>query len=520
MKKKVNKGFSIIEVIIALAIFAVFMIPIVSTTISSLRQSVGAKELQSRDDFAKAAMEYIKGASVEDAMSPDFYKDTLGATYVSSAINSDVVKVLDEHDNEVIGSDGKPLTYGKHSISGKIQLGNKDAIYDFFIQLDNEYYVMKGQEDKDKDGNKDFIDPNTLTLGIVEDLDTDKVAMVDGTFSNFDTAVEEDFLTKKLENLMNSSDESWKTKYQQYMQNKQDSTLFADDTGKRIVTVKIETTAAGKYLVSCVMDYWDYSIYLTDDQRHIQRGFYGKEFDSLTNVYLMYNPFFYNGGYSSDDYIVIDRTGLKDVPQKDSEGNEIKDSVTGETVYEDVNVFVIETANTASDDVINAKSITSSTEETSEAATTEVSKSILYRNDISNGSTRENVKVHILTATKGNRGILGNLNIYHNFGTDRTNKNYYCSEKNVDTSMNTAYSTVYPGKSLVAPWEDDTYTQDTGKDAYVAGLGEAGKEQRSLYNVKIWVKEAVDKSPTSATVDINTKTDEPILEGTMGGSES
>ena len=66
MTKKENRGFSIVEIVIAVAIFAIMMIPIGNAIISSLKDSSDAKELQYRNEFAENALEYVKSASMNE----------------------------------------------------------------------------------------------------------------------------------------------------------------------------------------------------------------------------------------------------------------------------------------------------------------------------------------------------------------------------------------------------------------------------------------------------------------------
>ena len=53
MMRKYNKGVTLVEVLIALAVFLILMLPLVSSLITSVKTTDSGKELQSRNDFAE-----------------------------------------------------------------------------------------------------------------------------------------------------------------------------------------------------------------------------------------------------------------------------------------------------------------------------------------------------------------------------------------------------------------------------------------------------------------------------------
>ena len=59
MIQKKNRGVSIVEVLIALAISLIMMLPIVNSLISSMKSTSNAKELQNRNEYAQNLMENV-----------------------------------------------------------------------------------------------------------------------------------------------------------------------------------------------------------------------------------------------------------------------------------------------------------------------------------------------------------------------------------------------------------------------------------------------------------------------------
>ena len=66
MMHKKNKGVTLVEVLIALAVFLVLMTPLVSSLILSIKSTDSAKEIQNRYDYAEVLMENVKKAPIDD----------------------------------------------------------------------------------------------------------------------------------------------------------------------------------------------------------------------------------------------------------------------------------------------------------------------------------------------------------------------------------------------------------------------------------------------------------------------
>jgi len=481
MLKKKNKGFSMVEIIISIAIFAILMIPIVSALISSMKNTTKAKNLQYRNDYAENLMEYVKQDSLDNIM---------GTAYFSSIGSSDVSAVKSTGEVSVTGST-KKIPYENYTISGKVKLGTKHTKYSYQMEISNQYYA-------EKEATGSYINPNNLALGIVEDIDYTKVALIPGTIANYDTAVTNAFLTKKVEILKKYDPDL----YEAYVKNQTYTNLFGADSCSRIITIRVEGNKDDGYMVYCDLKYHDNSE-LTDKTAGFNMSTYLKDVDieytpyatafkELPNIYLMYNTCLYNKHFADNDYIVFDNSG-----------------VTDDTP---VNIFVVETAERYSGTVKDVLSADSST-------AGEVDNVLYNDNVLSAGDTRKDVNVY-MAATSSSK--LTNLSIYHNFDNINTDSLSDEKKKEFDDRLNkknenlklldlNAYLTGLGYQSLLVTKKDGRLTVvDTANSANVAALNEAKQENRGLYQIKVWMSEgdAVDTSK------------DPIITGTKGGDES
>ena len=487
MTKKKNTGFSMVEILISVAIFAILMIPIVSGIISSLRMTTESKELQYRNEFAEQMMEHIKSVSIEDITDKEYYVNngTLDSSFNFSKTMNDSSVDLDG--DGVVGP-SETLQQTDYVLTGTTFLGTKHDPYSYRVEVSNQYYVDK------KISNPTFIDPNNLALGIVEDIDYTKVALIDGTILNYDNAATTAFETKKLQHLREIDE----TRYWQQLAGT-DVDLFETDKGYRIIRIQVSGDKKSGYTVRCILDYMDTSRYLPDNN-YMYYTPYAQTFKELPNIYLMYNPCYYNQGYTGNDYIVLDTSEMEDDPE--------------------VNLFLVEIAETYSDKL-----------SASGALGEDVSTDPLYRADVQNGIRRDDTVIHMAAVVK-NKSDLNNIKVYHNIGdnavtnskTDRSK--FWYKETGLISSEDKSNGMSAPVDSILEQMENlindgvdpdkrksfQALQADGSNGAYVGALNTATDENRGLYQVKIWLKNQADGA-------INTTTDQPILQGTKGGNE-
>lgn len=444
MAKKKNTGVSIVEVLIALAIFMILMVPIVRGIKASLRTTTLSKETQYRNEFAENLMEDVKATQIGDLA---------GKGYVKSGT--------------------------KYTAMGTTKLGTEKTDYAWQIELDSSYYDSAA------------FNVNNLSYGIIEDMDYRKVALLDGTMYNYDATAAQTLKSKKLQRLK----ETDPVGYEQQMQGT-GTNIFAGDEGYRLITVEVSGKKSTGYTVRCIMRYLDTNAMLGNDN-YVEYIPVAQNFDDLPNIYLTYNPCYYIDGYSTDDYIAIDTSGL------DASENM------------EVNLFLVEVAERYSQNIIDSG--VSDVDNTNP----------LYDDTVFNGVNRDDVNIHLAAFRKGSdTSFLGNINVYHNIGMntytdedgnvqDKINKKSDISRFWYDETQNVVdggfglfisrYNSDNPSDKISAiPLQDNA-----GNGATVDNVDAAVKGDRSLYKVKIWLQ-------TGNTVDTSK---DPVLEGTKGGSE-
>ncbi len=531
MQKVNNKGFSMVEILIAITIFAILMGPIVSGIISSLKNTSNAKDLQYRNECAENMVEYVKQDSLENILLGNYFS-TLGVydynvsakiakdgnmpTYDSSLrkyVDAVALKgtfdatndiVVSGYDNGGIGSNKVYYPYEEYMLSGKVKLGAKDTVYSYKMQISNEYYAEKQE-------NGSYVNPNNLALGVVEDIDYTKVALINGTIANYDEAVSNAFLSKKIEVLKDVDP----VNYEVYVgQTQLDEGFFRDDTATRFITVKVSGKADQGYKVTCNLKYYDscasnsaiYNV-LKDYAIEYTPFEYNYPVDSSTGVaklpsiYLMYNNCLYNGRFSKDDYIILDTSNLQDDAP--------------------VDFFIVQTAEQFSTNLSTANSdLESSNVSVNKPYLSDDDgdgKYELYNNSYSAGGTRSGVNVH-LAATVGSN--LANVSVYHNFddagNLDVNKKCHSILYKSSDDP-----TSFYPVAERHFTNSDYlplvNYTGGainfTNSVLRVASLDQAQQESRGLYQIKLWMVETDDLNKVDTSVS-------PTMTATKGGNES
>lgn len=466
MQNNKNKGVSLIEIVIAVAIFIVLMAPIVSALISAMKNSTRAKTIQYRNDYAGNIIEYAKQAPVDDLVSGAYLEKMGSVISKKPSKNPDGTYQPDAetygkevlHDN----ASGKDAEYEWYRIKGSVNLGTKKEKHSYVMEISSKEYAKKEL------ANAAYANPNNTKTGVVEDIDSDKVALINGTIANYDKTVSSAFLAKKINALRENSP----VKYEQYISQVNQVDIFSRDTGTRIITVKVKGDKTSGYKVSCTLSYYDNSNvdmdngqtmhqFLTDP---IEYTPYTKEFEVLPDIYLMYNACVYNGSYVNDDYIVFDTDG-----------------VTDDTP---VHAFIVETAEKYSDTIKNviakeADSLNSTNPLKDDYAKLKPDDSLVYeKGKITHGRLdRYGVKIH-LAATKADDS---NLHVYHNL----YNIPKYDNLGNLIDPLKTNT------KNDNLSWKNDITLYGKSYKGIVQNnvgtLNEASQEKRGMYTIKVWM---------------------------------
>lgn len=517
MRRKVNKGVSMVEILISIAIFMILMGPIVGGIISSMNNTTKAKTLQYRNEYVENMVEYVKQDTIAEVVTGD-YLSSIGSDSVTTSAKfyiepgkstydaslDEIAQVLKDKsvkvDTEKSGIYSKDATgkiayypYETYMISGKVKLGTKHETYSYKMEISNKYYAEKEANTKGA-----YVNPNNLALGIVEDIDHTKIALINGTIANYDSSVSKAFLTKKLE-VLKKLEPDW---YETYAQQETGVDMFPRDTATRLITVKVTGSEKTGYKVTCSLKYrdnceWKPSLKREMDKYYIE--YVPFEFNypvdkntkvaTLPNIYLMYNVCVYNGLFSKDDYVAIDTKGVTDDTK--------------------VNFFIVETAESYSDNIINANE-----DIVEKDAAGDPIRPTLYNNNLTADYVkRKDVAVH-LAATTGSK--LQNLSVYHNFDIDgktsdvnkKSSKVYYkASDANLFndyfSSKNYISLVTYSGGSI-------DYTKSVANFDF---LDKAEQETRGLFDIKVWMEEGND-------IDSVDTSKPPVMTATKGGNES
>lgn len=522
--RQLNSGFTIVEVLIALAVLSVLIISIASVISSSLNNSVTSKELQYRNELAENLLEYAKGDSVDNILNTSYFTDAMGCydVYANDPVNvsygtkapgtglgsaSDTAN--SQYDYEVTRNEGGSMVtateyalYDRNIITGKMDIGTTHETYSWLMEISSEDYAKK-----EADSAGAFVNPNNTKLGIVEDMDYTKVALIPGTIANYDAGVSNAFLTRKLQ-LLRELDP---TRYEAYVRDADTGAVnpFAGDKVRRRIIISAKNLPAsegGGYEVTCVLKYTDDSSYvmtsgtrmkdalISRDLNEVEYKPFSQYYDELPNIYLMYNVCVYNGAYADEDYIILDTSGITDgtVP----------------------NFFIVETAATydggGKDKVLNywaeCKNNGIITEEEYNALTKEIDalSGTLYNNDVASGAaTRNDTRLYIMEDLNSN-----DLKLYHNFNQKDRNDNQLTTTNVIPDAL--------PTDNTVIPWATH-YLPVSGNLVEYDALNKANQENRGLYTVRIWM---VKSDSISDVINEYDTGKDPVLTGTKGGDES
>lgn len=492
MMRRMNKGVSMVEVLIALAVFMVMMLPLVTSLTTGIRTASGAKETQVRDEYAQNLLEDIKEIPI-DVLSGG---TATAVPYFTKKGSTDVAIDTSTASASYSNWDGTTIDcpYETYAISGKTYFGTDHTKYSYLIEVSNKDYAEAQAAGTNTD-------PNNRTSAMVENLDQSKVALISATMSNYDTAAYDVMLAKKLAELRKYYEKKSLTFDPATAVNQ-----FSGDLGRREIEIAVKGKESDGYDVTCTLHYTDgCSLASSVDGKSIREVVgnleyvvYSKHFKTLPNIYLMYNMGVYNNKYMLD-YITYNLSGL---------------------TYEnkDVNIFVMETAAKYSADVQDEIETSGgySSEITAANDRVKTGSSYLYRNAVS--GTRDSIKVSMAVLNSSlSEGKREHLHIYHNILAPA--KKDYASTAEYTAALTEwnkhkksnriAYDDA--AATEVKTWFGST-TRKYEKVRHVDNLNSALSDLRGLYTVTVWMQQG---DVTAAAL----KTTSPVLQGTKGGGE-
>lgn len=536
VRRQVNTGFSMVEVLISLTIFAILVIPIVSGIIRSMNLTASSKTLQYRNEFAKSVVEYTKDATMNEIMTGS-YLTNLGAdstTLSASVVTTDTsksypsgVSVTDAGGKltyNVMSDTGgieevKELDYETYELSGTVTLGSANAKeeYAYVLEISSKDYALKEQKEKDnktKDEAKDlYSDVNNLSTSTVQDLDYTKVALINGTFANYDNTASNAFYTQKMQVLKQYDP----TRYEQLLKTQGFATTFASDSVVRVITVRVyKDSTTGEYIVACYLRYHDTSAVgagtgrVSDYLDDISYTVSASKYTELPSVYLMYNTCVYNNNFALQDYIVLDTSGL-------------------EATDDEVEFYIIETADQFSTDVTENPDadVSKIINKTNTTDREDNNDGKLYKSVSSTGATRDDVRTFLLRTQDSK-----NFYVYTNFNQSNNSGAVYSKPSDIMThsswlelhgsgaaSNALLFKFTRPGgytsdNSLATSAASSTKCLPIDSDRVVP-LEESQDASVGLYTVKFWIANRTDVSDLKDKIKNDNL--EPVIQGTKGG---
>ena len=363
MAKTNNKGFTLIEIVIAVAILSILLTPILKQFANTLETSRKAKALQQANETAVYEMEEFQTVTKEEL--DDKYGDpTVHTDMVVRLLDTDGTEITstlkysayeyklddrkigakqDVYSNVVVLDDlsNKIRAYGGESATKhyKVAYNLTDADLGKFgtgFTLTNEGSIVEYNDagfvtaivctDKNANGTPvSYVEnPNEVNLGNMHNLDKNAVALVMGGTSSFDSEAFSALFSKAMDHLRELDYESW----QQALLNVDNESILSQDSmnnSKRLIKIYADkavdsTTGKDCYIVKVDVYYdYNYSLVVKGEKKSdfhdmvsftvFSQKFFTKE---PPEIYFEYQPYCISGAnsknaiYQTNDYILFD----------------------------------------------------------------------------------------------------------------------------------------------------------------------------------------------------------------------
>jgi len=338
--KKKNKGFSLIEVVIAVAVLGLLITPILTQIVQTSNTSRRAKERQAAVENAEYITNFIQrtdkseldksssdGVSDINITGKNYYAnvickmvDTSGndiktVTYNATVYNLDNVKlgpklneykrkaVLDDLNNNIL-AEGYTIVYDSSKYNESLKskgykLTNEGSIVRYNSMGTVSEVVCEKRDNVYLADAYKYVNPNKVSLGFIQDLDSTKVAIIQGIASNFDSQVSDELFSQKMNNLQMINEDGWKDQLGAA------SNIFANDTSSvrlLYVSINAKKDISGKieyYEVLCDACYYEnYSVAKAGGGSQsftakLRYNVFSKKFYTTKSpdIYLIYEPY-------------------------------------------------------------------------------------------------------------------------------------------------------------------------------------------------------------------------------------
>ena len=338
MKRENNKGVSLIEILIAVVVFTILIIPIVNQLATSIRIGQRADAQQAATDYAKSIAETMKQVDIStmytaaevDALSTTLGMDsTLNTSYGFSSVRGDgtpgtsipansylttmpvaggttawpsvtaMYQAVNRYNALPEHASSQEALVREYTFTGSAKVDYRN--YDVLIRMDTTPYAVASLN------HTDYYDPNAANLGNLSSLDADLTAVITNV-SNSDVTATSSYYSSIISALESSGDPS---DAQIAVQIKNGTRAISERPSKRISITIDEINEAGnpnKYQVTCEVVYQNNGIVtrygVSPEAATLDYTPYQQQFVDIPDVYLMYNQFLYNKEYG-DDLITV-----------------------------------------------------------------------------------------------------------------------------------------------------------------------------------------------------------------------
>lgn len=352
MANKNNKGFSLIEIVIAMAVLTLLLTPIIKQFAQTMKVSRMAKEQQYVNEEAVYTLEEAQVTSEKElvkkysdiaAADPDMIFATSTDVRYCKLVDASGTEIsLDDDKGNPVASNLVEYTVNEYELK-YVEVGPENSLYNKITTVDNlatqvRGYKVSGTTDRgvkikygltqdqipagytltnegyalkyDVSGNVEAVvveetpyvgNPNNTNLGNMQNLDYETVAMINGTASNFDDTAERAMYSDAMDELKKVNYEAWETHIKHA---EGDGPLFSANTSfdrEKLtkIYVKEDTELTGeKYFLVKVDVYYNYSFKLAEMTGNpvsgsVSYNIFAQKFytDKCPDIYFEYQPF-------------------------------------------------------------------------------------------------------------------------------------------------------------------------------------------------------------------------------------
>lgn len=379
MAKRNNKGFSLIEIVIAMAVLTLLLTPIIKQFAQTMKVSRQAKEQQYINEEASYSLEEAQVTPTKEyeqkyldyvAANPEYTfatgTDTVQCQLVDASGTE--INLVDGNGNALKDAAGNTVNYIEYTVESytlkNVRLGYKNSLFNKVVSIDNlatqvrgcknsandmglsikynmteaelpteEYTLTNEGSAVKRDANGNVIsvvveestyvgNPNDTNLGNMHDLDYEKVALINGTATNFDDMAETALFSLAMDKLKEVDYASWE---QGILHQDGDSILQQQGYSPvikkltKLYVDKLSDTNGEYYLVKCDVYYHcNYTLSSAGNEtENLSYNVFSQKFytDKCPDIYFQYQPFVsemtnsggtYTVKYAENDYILID----------------------------------------------------------------------------------------------------------------------------------------------------------------------------------------------------------------------